>query len=286
METLHNRRDFLKKAGVVTVLSQLPLSGWSEGFSSLFGAGVNPAGEFSLQKLEKLLPTYRFPFIDRFSTGSFTLDYSLYNLYGNNATNAGEFLLNAAVSGEKMKFRFTSSRLANSGIKESGQVFKFWVSGDVVCENNVTLSPEKWSVKSKISLAENGAPFGGSGVVNIGENKNGVVFLKAGNRKIRKPFGNLALSWKWGLIAVAQKMAEDSLPELRFALLDEFDALYQVQKLRFRRKTALSCGNDRVVDFKVFELTGDGVLPTVYWVDNMNRTLFVISGMEAYVLKN
>jgi hypothetical protein len=286
MATLQNRRDFLKKAGVVTGLSQLPLSGWSEGFSSLFGAGINPAGEFSILKLEKLLPAYRFPFIDRFSTSLFKLHYSLYNLYGNNAANAGEFLFDAAVRGEKWQFKFISSRLANNGIKDSGQVFKYWVSGDVVCENNGTLSPEKWSVESKISLTGNGVPYGGTGIVNNGEIRNGVVCLNTGNKKIRKPLGNTGLSWKWGLIAVVQKMAEDSTTALQFAMLDEFDALFQNQNLKFRRKVTLDCGNNRKIDFKVFELTGDGVLPTVYWVDNMNRTIFVVSGMEAYVLKD
>ena len=286
MEKLQNRRNFLKKAGFVTALSQLPFIGWAEGFSSLFGTGVNPAGELSILKLEKLLPTYLFPFIDRFSTGSFKLHYALYNLYGNNATHGGEFSFDATVSGEKREFKFTSSRLANNGIKESGQIFKYIVSGDVVCENIGTLSPTKWSIESKISLTENGAPFGGTGIVNKGEIKNGTVCLKTGTKKIRKPIGNIALSWKWGLIAVAQKMAEDSIIELQFALLDEFDTIFQNQKLKFRRKVALDCGNDRKIDFKIFELTGDGVLPTVYWVDNMNRTLFVISGMEAYILDN
>jgi len=53
----------------------------------------------------------------------------------------------------------------------------------------------------------------------------------------------------------------------------------------FRRKVNLDCGNDRLIDFKVFELTGDGVIPAVYWVDNKNRTVFVVSGMEAFILK-
>jgi hypothetical protein len=129
-------------------------------------------------------------------------------------------------------------------------------------------------------------PYGGTGIVNNGEIRNGVVCLNTGNKKIRKPLGNTGLSWKWGLIAVVQKMAEDSTTALQFAMLDEFDALFQNQNLKFRRKVTLDCGNNRKIDFKVFELTGDGVLPTVYWVDNMNRTIFVISGMEAYVLKD
>jgi hypothetical protein len=79
-------------------------------------------------------------------------------------------------------------------------------------------------------------------------------------------------------------MAEASMAELQFALLDEFDAIHQHQRMVLRKKVKLDCGVEHPVEFKVFELTGDGVIPTVYWVDNHNRTVFVISGMEAYVL--
>lgn len=286
MEKSNSRRDFLKKTAVVAGLSQLLLPEWARGFSTLFSQGLNPAGEFSLLKLEKLLPTYSFPFTGQFSTGSFQLHYSLYNLYGNKAFSAGEFSLNAESRGERRQFIFTSSRLAGNGIKESDRIFNYVVSGNVVCKNNGTLTPEKWCVSSRISGSETGTSFGITGLVNNGEVKHGEVRLNIGKKTIRKPIGDRALSWKWGLLAVVQRMAEDAIASLQFALLDEFDALYQIQELRFRRKAILDCGNNREVEFKIFELTGDGVLPTVYWVDNMNRTIFAISGMEAYVLKS
>ncbi len=284
MENQHNRRNFIRKVGAYTLFSQVPLLGWAEGFSSLASEGVNPAGEFSLLKLEKILPTYNFPFIPKFSTSSFKSHFALYNLYGNNVTEAGDFILNADSLDENLQFSFTSSSLASNGIRDKSRVYKYFVSGRVLCSNHMTFSPQTWNVKSKISLSEDGEAFRGTGIENIGEVIAREIHFNLGKKQIKKSFGSAVLSWKWGLIAVAQRMAEESIPELELAILDEFDTIYTKQMMKFRRKVRLDCGRDQLIDFKVFELTGNGVIPTVYWVDHLNRTVFVISGMEAYVL--
>tara|TARA_R110002050_G_scaffold141496_2_gene266695 strand:+ start:43424 stop:44284 length:861 start_codon:yes stop_codon:yes gene_type:complete len=285
MEKLHNRRNFLKSVGVIAGITQLPLIGWSSGFSTLLNAGVNPANEFSLLKLEKILSGYKYPFADQFSTISFEANYKLYNLYGDNAVFSGEFALISGIKGKNRQFEFSNWRLANNGIKKRNPEFKYIVSGGVQCQNDSTLSPEKWTVSSRIALGEDGPAYAGTGFRNEGKAKNGIVSLITSGTTIKKNYGNMPLSWKWGLPAVVQNMAKESLPELQFAMLDEFDAIYQNQIIRFSRKVTLDCGSNRLVDFKVYELTGDGVIPTVYWVDNMNRTVFVVSGMEAFVLE-
>lgn len=286
MEKLHSRRNFLKSAGVIAGLTQLPLMGWASGFSTLLNEGVNPANEFSLLKLEKILSGYKYPFIDQFSTISFEANYKLYNLYGDNAVFSGEFALLSGIKGKNQQFKFSNWRLANNGIKKRNQEFKYIVSGGVQCKNDSTLSPEKWTVSSRIALAEDGPAYAGTGFRNKGAAKNGIISLTTSRKTIKKPYGDMPLSWKWGLPAVVQDMAKESLPELQFAMLDEFDAIYQNQIIRFRRKVTLDCGSNHLLDFKVFELTGDGIIPTVYWVDNMNRTVFVVSGMEASILES
>lgn len=265
-------------------LAQMPLMGWSEGFSSMLSAGINPGGEFSLLKLDKLLSGYQFPFIGKFSTTSFNLEYKLYNLYGDNITFAGEMLLNGVKQDDLFKFDFSSWRWADNGIKNRVNKYRYYVSGNVHCAVNDTFTPQEWDVSSRISLTEEGTPYGGTGLLNRGKSSNREVVIQTNGKPIKKSYGQTLLSWKWGLPAVVQQMAETSLPGLQFALLDEFDVIYQNQKLTFRKKVKLDCGDQRLIDFKVFELTGDGVIPTVYWVDSMNRTVFIISGMEAYVL--
>lgn len=284
MEHKQNRRIFLKNAFLSAGLSQLPLIGWAEGFSTLLSQGIKPSGEFSLLKLEKLLPDYTIPPSGNFSTSTFESTYNLYNLYGNNAVNAGDFALISTRKGEGCHYDFISTRLANAGNKEKSKTFQYVVSGNVQCKNNAMLSPEKWKVISKISA--DGSALHRTGIVNQGVVKDGKIILDFGNKEIRKSIDNQAMSWKWGLIAVTQRMAQESIAELQFSLLDEFDHIYRSQKLKFRKRVNLDCGIGQSIEFKVFALTGDGVIPTVYWVDNTNRTLFVISGMEAYVLDN
>jgi len=284
MEKLQSRRGFLKKAGMTVCMSQLSMLGWSAGFSAIFSEGVNSSGEFSLLKLEKLLSGYKFPFIDNFSTDSFSSVYKLYNLYGSNSINAGDLSINSAVAGEKRQFNFSVSRLANNGIKSQKLNFKYIVSGDVLCQNNEILSPQKWNISSKISISRDNEAFNGTGLKYEGENKNGEIYLMTSGKLIKKAIASIPLSWKWGLMAVVQNMAKVSLHELQFSMLDEFDTIYQNQKMKFRKKVSLDCGNNHLIDFNVFELTGDGMIPTVYWIDNLNRCIFVVSGMEAYVL--
>lgn len=284
MKKMQSRRIFLKNVGLTVCLSQLSVLVWSSGFSAMFSQGVKPSGAFSLLKLEKLLSGYNFPFVDNFSIDSFGAAYKLYNLYGENVAYAGTLSINAAAKGKNRQLKFTVSRLANNGIKNQNQIYKYIVAGDVLCQNNATLSPLKWNISSKISLSNDGDALNGTGLKYEGEIKNEEITLKAGKKIIKKAIGSIPISWKWGLLAVVQKMAKESLQELQFSMLDEFDAIYKNQKLKFRKMVSLDCGNNRLIDFKVFVLTGDGVIPTVYWVDNLNRCIFVISGMEAYVM--
>ena len=285
MKELQGRRDFLKKMGLMAGLMQLPFSGWSAGFLTMLKEGVNPSGEFSLLKLETLLSGYKFSFIDKFSTTKFKNDYQLYNTIESRSIFAGEFSLKSTLDNESRQFEILSWRSANAGEKQKDRRFQYIISGDVKCKNNLMLTPEKWEVTSRIANDQGGKAYGGTAFLNRGEVIQQEIKILTPGKSIKKTFGPNALSWKWGLLAVVQRMAEESKSELQFALLDEFDSIYQNQVIKFRRKVKLDCGNERQIDFKVFELTGEGVIPTVYWVDNLNRTVFIVSGQEAYVLK-
>ena len=286
MEKIQKRRDFLKSIGLVAGLSQLPLMGWAEGFATMFQEGVKPLGEFSLLKIGKLLSGYHFPFVEKFSTDSFKSEFKLYNLYGENATFAGELALTSVADGATRNFNFSSWRLANNGVMNKDQIYKYIVTGNAICKNNPTFSPQRWNVSSKIALSNESIAYKDTGLYYSGIEANTQIVNDHQGKLIRKPIGPIPLSWKWGLIAVVQNMSKESLQELQFSLLDEFDAIYKNQKIRYRKTVTLDCGKGQTLDFKVFELTGDGILPTVYWVDNLNRTVFVISGMEAFILKS
>ncbi len=284
MEKQQGRRNFLKLAGLTAGALQLPLAGWAEGFKTLLNEGINPSGEFSLLKLEKLLVGYAFPFVEQFSTSGFHSGYKLYNLYGDNIVFAGELFIKSETKGENRLFDFLDWRFADNGIKDRIKKFKYIVSGSVTTAHDTTLTPEQWNVFSRIALTENDKPYRGAGLVSQGTVLNGDIMIQTPAKLFGKPGFNQALSWKWGLISVAQQMAEASTPEIQFNMLDEFDIVHPNQKMKNKKQATIDCGGGRLVDFNVFEQTGEGVIPTIYWVDQWNRTVFVVSGMEAYVL--
>jgi len=284
MEKLQSRRNFLKLAGLVAGAMQLPLFGWPAGFRTLLNEGINPSGEFSLLKLEKLLSSYQFPFIEQFSTSEFHSGYKLYNLYGDNMVYAGEFFLKSEIKGEGCLFDILDWRYADNGIEDKKGKFKYIVSGSVTTVSDKTLTPKNWNVFSRIALSEKDKAYGGTALINKGTVLNRDILIETPFKSIKKSIGNQSLSWKRGLIAMVQRMAESSTDELQFAMLDEFDTIHPNQTLKNKNKVTLDCGEDHLIDFRIFEQTGEGIIPTVYWVDQWNRTVFVISGMEAFVL--
>lgn len=116
MEILQSRRNFLKSAGVIAGVTQLPLMGWASGFSTLLNEAVHPGNEFSLLKLENILAGYQFPFADQFSTITFKTAYKRYNIYGDHPVSAGRFALKSGIKGNHQQFDFSNGRLANNGI--------------------------------------------------------------------------------------------------------------------------------------------------------------------------
>ena len=283
MEKIQSRRSFIRTAGITAAVSAIGLGSWAKGLAKLYMAGINPGSEFSLLKIEKLLQEYQLPAEDNFTTDAFLLNYRLFNLYGNNAAPAGKMKWQLEPSGNQHLFRFTVERNAGNGITDQSKSFLYIAEGEATCKKDDTLTPVKWSVSKRISM--NGAREGylGTRQVSSGSFKDNRIVLKDGKRKITWETGSLPLSWKWGVMALVQNMSKNNQPEVRFSALDEFDALYADQSVKFVKDLPLDCDGS-LRNFKIFLHSGDGLLPTVYWVDNYFRTVFVLTGMEAYIL--
>ncbi len=63
-----NRRRFLQNTGVGALGLLIPKQLFSSSFGLLYHNGVNPGEEFSLLKMEKILPDYKIPPCNNFST--------------------------------------------------------------------------------------------------------------------------------------------------------------------------------------------------------------------------
>jgi hypothetical protein len=288
MSINYNRRRFIQNTGVGALGLLIPKQWFSSSFGLLYNNGVNPGKEFSLLKLEKILPEYKIPPCDNFSTDNFRLSYTLYNLYQDLAMNAGTFEITRK-GGPTPLYKVTSTRKATADISIENESYtgkfrgNYIFTGEIATKNDLLDSPVKWECETKISGDKNGLPYLDTLHQWKGSFKNGRVYYKSGSQNIVKTPASQHLAWKWGIINMVQKMAEQSVHEIHFSALDEMDMMYEHQYARFRKKQLIDCGTAKV-EFTVFDVLGDGIIPTVYWVDIYSRVIFIVSGVEAYVL--
>ena len=288
MNTNLNRRRFLQNAGVGALGLLIPKQVFSSSFGLLYHDGVNPGREYSLLKMERILPDYKIPPLSNFSSDNFGLSYTLYNFYQELAMTAGSFEITKK-DGSTPTFRVTCIRKATADIRiedenYTGKFRGYYIfKGQITARNDLLASPVKWECETKIADELNGLPYLNTLHRWKGSFKKGRVYYQSDSQRIIKIPARQDLTWKWGVISLVQKMAEQSVREIHFSALDELDMIYEHQYARFRKKQLIDCGKTKV-EFTVFDVLGDGIIPTVYWLDNFNRVIFIISGVEAYVL--
>jgi hypothetical protein len=283
-----NRRSFMEHAGMGVLALFTPKQVILNSFASLYLDRVDPGNEFSLLKMEKILPEYSYPFIKSFSTDDFRLSYMLYNFYQEFAVTAGSFEIDKK-SGTDPLYQVTSYRKASADFVVDDVSYRsifrgnYIFQGYITARNDLLATPVSWECETKISDNAAGTPFIDTLHQWKGSFKNGQIYYKSGSNSNRKKPASKNLSWKWGIINLVQKMTAQSVYEIHFSALDEMDMVYDHQYVRFRKKQLIDCGS-RNLEFSVFDVLGDGIIPTVYWVDNFNRVVFIITGVEAYVL--
>jgi hypothetical protein len=283
-----NRRRFLLTTGMGTLTWIIPRQVISNTIASLYQGHVDPGKEFSLLKMERILPEYNFPFINSFSTDAFRSNFTLYNFYQEFVVTAGTFEISKKSAADPL-YQITCYRKASADIIVDDDSYKSIFRGNYIFQGKITTrddllaSPVSWECETKISDQTDGSPYMNTLHRWKGSFKNGRIYFKSGSNHLTKIPASKNLTWKWGIINLVQKMAEQSVREIHFSALDEMDNLYEHQFARFRKKQLVDCGFGNL-EFSVFEVLGDGIIPTVYWVDNFNRIVFIITGVEAYVL--
>ena len=283
-----NRRRFLKNAGLAAFAATVPwtLSVTPDSLFHLFrGRRLTPGESFSLLKLERVLPGYILPESNQFSTDRFKMQYALFNLYDIAFVQAGDFLFQRIPSGKQATFRFHLNRYANVGLTGSGEKYSYILRGSAVCADNLFATPATWECESKIARSFRSTPMPGTAFSWTGAYESGSIRVSTHGKSVVKNIALPDLTWKWGLISVVQKMAENVIETAEFSSLDEMDIVYARQAIARSADRPVKYGEDHIT-FRVYDLVGDGIIPTVYWVDQHNRVVFIISGMEAWLLSN
>ncbi len=282
-----NRRRFLKTTAMTFAATGLSTGVFSTPFKFLYTDDLDPSDEFSLLKLSKILPDYKFPFVEDFLNSNYILNYSLYNLYplNHHHIKAGSFMMNKANSNTNLSdYSLKIKRLANTDMTSNAGEFYYFLKAKLSAENDLYSTPVKWECETKIGLSEYAPAYMNTLHSWTGDRTKRKIVLRSSHYDLSKTYVSKNLTWKWGIIDLVQGMARESIHQTNFSTLDEFDMIYDNQSVRFRKNKSIDCGS-KTIPFKVFDLTGDGIVPTVYWVDDHNRVCFIISGMEAYMVE-
>ena len=280
MENIQNRRNFIRNTGLTAVAAAMPGNLLSSAFALFYADRFDPGGAFSLLKLEAMFPDYKYPKADNHSTDEFDLNFKLYNCYGKNVRHAGTFSFKKQ-GGTNPVFNVRSVRMVSADHPPAQRKFDYYFKGRIVTKDDALATPLSWECGTKVAKGVDEPPYLNSGHQWKGTYRDGMVEYSSGDVLLKKPLAHENLSWKWGLINLVQKM--DPEEEIHFSALDEMDMIYEHQYARFRKVQEIDTGSGRM-RFKVFDVLGDGLIPTVYWVDELDRVVFVINGMEAFVL--
>jgi hypothetical protein len=280
MKNILKRRDFIRNAGLTVAAAIIPGKLLSSAFAPFYADQFDPGEEFSLLKLEAIFPNYQYPRADQHSTVDFDLNFRLYNSYGKSVRHAGTFSFKKQ-GRTKPVYNVRSIRMVSADHPPAQKRFDYYFNGRIVTRDDALATPLSWECDTKVAKGADEPPYLNSGHKWKGTYKDSVVEYTSGDVLLKKPVTHENLSWKWGLINLVQKM--DPKDEIHFSALDEMDMIYEHQYIRLRKYQEIDTGTGRV-NFKVFDVLGDGIIPTVYWVDELDRVVFIINGMEAFVL--
>ncbi|WP_352423249.1 hypothetical protein [Proteiniphilum sp.] len=272
------RRLFLKKSAISACALSLP---WQALFSSVNDPHFEPwkqTDEFSIRKLDNILGEYNWPVPSNFNPLSYKSHYKAISLV--QGVEQGLLVFEKRRESAKTKYLFQMQRYIPNG-------FTYTVTGKLHPVDGNIPWVQDWESSSMVCRKETQTPWLKSNRFIEGkrERKEVLIFEK-GNEKRVKINIDTPLTWKWGMIDLIPIMAAANIKSLSFATLDETDIIYSEQKARFRKNISLSDGKggNRKINFNVYDVTGVGVIPTVYWVDEFGRTVFIITGTEGYLL--
>ena len=89
----------------------------------------------------------------------------------------------------------------------------------------------------------------------------------------------------WCLFDAVQRLPREKTKPLAFTLIDHFDQPKPETTLAYRKPMTVGVAGGLTVATHAYEQFGRGNVPWVYWVDEAGRLLFVVAGLEGYVLR-
>lgn len=183
------------------------------------------------------------------------------------------------------------------------------VAGVLDCRTDARATPVAWRWRSEM-LRPDGKAVEGTVLEKTGRAEPGAMHISdpGGTRRVAL---DSAPTLHWSLFDAVQRLPREAFEPLRFTLIDHFDQPKPEQRLAFRktcevmlggqrvqrhewttlekgrvRRTSWACEGARPVRLYAYDHLGWGIVPWVYWVSGAGRLLFVVAGLEAYIIES
>jgi len=262
---------------------------------------MRPHQVFSMRHVARALDGFRVPTGPFDPSGPWTATYDLVERAFKLRT-IGALRLErrpTAAGGAVLRFQFRKQG-GGGVVRAAGEVF---LAADELS------STSGWSLETWVA-DRSGQDVAGTRARERVEVKEGVVRRTGEGLAARETTLTGPLTTEWGLFDAVQRLPRTPGGEWRFSLADRFGAcLKPGQVLATGPALTVSLGGRSVwgeearplaagtvyrpvekaegatdLRLQAYEHTGQGILPTTYWVDDAGRLVFAVSGMTGWVL--
>jgi hypothetical protein len=269
------------------------------GSSSNMATKTKYADHFSLNCVAEQLNGFQIPEGPFDPQGPWRHEYGVYTL-------AGQGHRSGTLRVERYKAEGATYRLEVELTRRLAGGNRQWQRGTIRCLDRDWPLPVSWTFESQLRTPA-GDVLPDTTLKKTARIDDGSVRVMGPGRERRievtEPF-----TVNWCLFDYLQRMPSDAEP-LSFLMLDHYDQPKPNQWLVYRKSTEVLVGVRRAQRRKweelekgrirktywepvggayhrlhAFEQTGWGIVPWVYWRDDVGRLLFAISGLESYIL--
>ena len=175
------------------------------------------------------------------------------------------------------------------------QGYRQWIEAEIRCSKDRLPKPLAWTFLSEIRDPE-GQPIEGTRTEHTQEDLQSVP--------------STPYTLNWILFECVPRLPKEPFEPIRFTLLDHFDQVKPDYRLGFRESLWTVLGGSRVQATQIeelekgrvarkvwdmegavatpltgYDLVGRGNVPWVFYVDEQGRLLYVVAGLESYMIE-
>jgi hypothetical protein len=190
-----------------------------------------------------------------------------------------------AIHSERVHLPFT--KMDQPFAKVAPEEYRQVITAEFECAGNELASPRSWRLNVEV-LSPAGRPIKELGLEMSGAVREGAVEIITGSR-LHHASAEGPATHAWALFDAVQRQprAAGQAP-LSFTLWDHLGQLKPGHTLAYRASSEVELGaqgaGQNATRLHAWHELGEGVVPTVYFTDEQGRLLFVMAGIEGYVL--